>query len=153
MGDALELINGRCWFQTMDGVQHEIDGTWDLLIAHPPCTYLTNAGARHLFAGGALNQERFEKGLEAKEFFMSFYNADCPRIAIENPIASKVYELPPYSQIIQPYEYGHPHTKKTCLWLKGLENLEPTDVVEPIKGKRFQQKKRKLEILLLGNGL
>ena len=86
MGDALAIINGRCTFQTMDGEQHEIDGTWDLLIAHPPCTFLSNAGARWLYKGGTLNQERYQKGLTAKEFFMKFFNADCPRIAVDNPV-------------------------------------------------------------------
>lgn len=74
-------------------------------------------------------QGRYQKGLKAKEFFMMFYNADCEKIAIENPISSKVYNLPPRSQIIQPYEYGHPYSKKTCLWLKGLPMLTPTDVL------------------------
>lgn len=104
---------------------------WDMIIAHPPCTYLTNAGARHLWKGHQLNQERYEKGLEAKEFFMAFLNADCPRIAVENPIPSKVFELPKYTQTVQPYEYGHPYTKKTCFWLKGLDPLVPTSVVDP----------------------
>ena len=114
--DALELLKMK----------------WDMIIAHPPCTYLTNAGARHLWKGHQLNQERYEKGLEAKKFFMAFLNADCPRIAVENPIPSKVFELPKYTQTVQPYEYGHPYTKKTCLWLKGLPELVPTDVVEPV---------------------
>lgn len=104
---------------------------WDMIIAHPPCTYLTNAGARHLWKGHQLNQERYEKGLEAKEFFMAFLHADCPKIAVENPIPSKVFELPKYTQTVQPYEYGHPYTKKTCFWLKGLDPLVPTDIVEP----------------------
>lgn len=129
--DALALINGECSFMTCDGEIHRIDGRWDMLIAHPPCTYLTNAGARHLWKGHQLNQERYEKGLEAKAFFMAFLNADCPKIAVENPIPSKVFELPPYTQTVQPYEYGHPFTKKTCFWLKGLEPLKPTDTVEP----------------------
>ena len=129
--DALALINGNCTFVTQDGGLHSIDGKWDLLIAHPPCTYLTNAGARHLWKGHQLNQERYEKGLEAKEFFMAFLNADCPKIAVENPIPSKVFELPKYTQTVQPYEYGHPYTKKTCFWLKGLNPLLPTEVVEP----------------------
>lgn len=133
MGDALELINGRCSFQTMDGVEHQIDGMWDLLIAHPPCTFLSNAGARWLYKGGTLNQERYQKGLAAKEFFLKFYNADCPRIAVENPIPSSVYEMPQYSQTVQPYEHGHPWSKKTCLWLKGLRPLKPTDVVMDFK--------------------
>lgn len=130
--DALALINGNCSFLTCDGELHRIDGTWDLLIAHPPCTYLTNAGARHLWKGHQLNRERYEKGLEAKAFFMAFLNADCDRIAVENPIPSKVFDLPKYTQTVQPFEYGHPFTKKTCFWLKGLEPLVPTDIVEPV---------------------
>lgn len=113
--DALALINGNCSFMTCDGELHSIEGKWDMLIAHPPCTYLTNAGARWLYAGGKLNEERYQKGLEAKTFFLNFLKADCERIAVENPIPSSVYNLPQYSQIVQPYEYGHPHTKKTCL--------------------------------------
>ena len=63
---------------------------------------------------------------------MKFLNADCEHIAVENPIPSKVFELPKYTQTIQPYQFGHPFTKKTCLWLKGLPTLQPTDEVEPI---------------------
>ena len=102
---------------------------WDLIIAHPPCTFLSNAGARFLYPKGVLNEERLAKGMEAKEFFMAPYNADCPRIAVENPIPSKVYGLPEYTQIIQPWMFGHPVQKKTCLWLKGLPLLQPTDIV------------------------
>ena len=104
---------------------------WDMIIAFPPCTYLTNAGARHLWKGGELNQERYEKGLKAKEFFLQFYNANCKRICIENPTPSKVYKLPEKTQVIQPYQFGHPFTKRTQLWLKGLPLLSPTKVVEP----------------------
>ena len=79
---------------------------WDLLVAHPPCTYLSNAGARHLWKGGELNQERYAKGLIAKEFFMKLLNAEhIPQRAIENPIQSKIYELPPHTQTIQPYDF------------------------------------------------
>ena len=106
-----------------------INDGWDLMIAHPPCTYLSNAGARHLYPKGVLNKDRFNNGLEAKEFFMTLYNADIPMICVENPIPSKVYELPEYTQTIQPYEHGHPFKKKTCLWLKGLPNLVPTKIV------------------------
>ena len=88
-GDVLPLLNGNCEFVTMDGVTHRIDGKWDLLIAHPPCTYLSNAGARWLYAGGELNAERYRKGLEGKKFFMAMLNADCPRIAVENPTPSR----------------------------------------------------------------
>ena len=143
MQDVLPLLNGNCEFTTVDGTKHKIDGKWDMIIAHPPCTYLTNAGARWLWAGGELNEERYQKGIEAKKFFLQLLNADCDKIAVENPVPSTIYELPKYTQTIQPYEHGHPQTKKTCLWLKGLPQLQPTDIVKPVKGKRFQQKNGK----------
>lgn len=118
--DVLPLLNGNCDFKTVNG---------DMIIAHPPCTYLSNAGARFLYPKGVLNEDRLKLGLEAKVFFMKIYNADCEKIAIENPIPSKVYGLPKYTQTIQPYEFGHPYQKKTCLWLKGLKPLQPTDVL------------------------
>jgi hypothetical protein len=127
--DVLPLLNGNCEFQTVDGITHRINGKWDLIIAHPPCTYLSNAGARFLYPKGVLNEERLKTGMVAKEFFMTIYNANCERIAIENPIPSKIYELPTYTQTIQPYEYGHPFKKKTCLWLKGLPMLQPTNIL------------------------
>ena len=129
--DVLPLLNGNCSFATVDGQIHHVEGRWDMLLAFPPCTYLTNAGARHLWKGGVLNEERYQKGLKAKAFFMQFYNADCPRIAIENPTPSRIYELPKCTQTIQPYQFGHKFTKRTNLWLKGLPPLEYTDVVEP----------------------
>lgn len=119
-------------FQTQDGKYHTVCGKWDLIIAHPPCTYLSNAGARHLYKGGKLNIERYNKGHQAMLFFIKFLNADCERICVENPIPSKVFGLPKYTQIIQPSEHGHPYTKRTCLWLKGLDPLHPTNLVEPI---------------------
>lgn len=102
---------------------------WDMIIAFPPCTYLSNAGARHLWKSGELNIERYQKGLKAKEFFMMFYNADCPKIAIENPISSRIYEMPKHTQEIQPYQFGHPVRKTTRLWLRGLPELKPTNIV------------------------
>lgn len=132
LGDCIPLLNGNCTFTTQDGQSHTIDSKWDLIIAHPPCTYLTNAGARHLWKGHKLNLERYKLGLEAKDFFMRFYTADCDKVCIENPIPSKIFDLPPYSQTIQPYEHGEPYTKRTCLWIKGLPMLKPTNIVEPI---------------------
>lgn len=121
-------------FRTMDEILHCISGKWDLIIAHPPCTYLSNAGACRLYPRkGQLDQERYKKGLQAKAFFMKLYNADCEHICVENPIPSKVFEMPPYTQIIQPYEYGHPYSKKTCLWIKGLPKLQPTNVLSEYK--------------------
>ena len=106
---------------------------WDMMIAHPPCTYLSNAGARFLYPGGkenGMNMERYAKGMEAREFFMKLYDANIPKICVENPISSKVYNLPTHTQTIQPYEYGHPFKKATRLWLKGLPPLEPTNIVD-----------------------
>ena len=129
--DVLPLLNGRCEFITCDGIRHYIDGKWDLIIAHPPCTYLSNAGACRLYQKrGQLNTERYKKGLEAKEFFMQFINADCERIAIENPVHSKIFEMPKYTQEIQPYQFGHPVSKKTRLWLKNLSPLVYTNVID-----------------------
>ena len=125
LGDALKAIQGG-QIVTMDGVTHDIP-KWDLLIAHPPCTYLSNAGACRLYPhSGQLDRKRYEKGMQAKQFFLAFLNADIERIAVENPIPSEVFKLPKYTQIIEPYQFGHPYTKKTCLWLKNLPNLVPT---------------------------
>ena len=106
---------------------------WDMIIAFPPCTYLSNAGACRLYpTKGHLDVVRYAKGLKAKEFFLSILNADCPKIAVENPVSSKIFNMPPCTQEIQPYMFGHPYTKKTRLWLKGLCLLNPTNVVTPI---------------------
>ena len=108
-----------------------LEQVWDMIIAFPPCTYLSNAGACRLYPQkGVLSQERYEKGLAAKEFFMKFYNANCEKIAIENPVSSSVYNMPVHSQEIQPWEHGHPFSKKTRLWLKGLPMLIPSNIVD-----------------------
>ena len=130
MQDVIPLLNGNCEFETVDGIKHKIEGKWDLIIAHPPCTYLSNAGARFLYPKGVLNEDRLKLGLAAKEFFMQIYNADCDKICVENPIPSRVFGLPKYSQTVQPYEHGHPFKKKTCFWLKSLPFLKPTDIVD-----------------------
>lgn len=111
-----------------------LDKKWDLIIAHPPCTYMSKAGARWMYpTAGNISQERLAKAMEAKEFFLKILNADCDRIAIENPRPLKVVELPKPSQVIQPYQFGHPYSKATCLWLKGLPPLEPTEVLTEYK--------------------
>ena len=120
-----------------DVLEH-LNKDWDLIIAHPPCTYLSNAGACRLYPEkGKLDMERYEKGLIAKDFFMKFYNHSCTKIAIENPVSSRIFELPKYSQEIQPYEFGHPYTKKTRLWLKGLPKLKPTNIIDKSEVKTF----------------
>ena len=91
----------------------------------PPCTYLTNAGAVRMRVKGEIVQERFQKAMEAKAFFLQFFNASISHIAVENPTPMKIVGLPPYAQAIQPYEYGHPYSKRTCLWPKNLPPLRP----------------------------
>lgn len=135
LGDVLKVLQGG-YFTTMDGTEHNVE-KWDLIIAHPPCTYLSNAGACRLYkvinGKTYIERERFEKGLDGKEFFMSCYSAKCEHIAVENPIPSAIYRLPMYTQAIQPYEYGEPYSKKTCLWLKSLPKLKPTKILTEYK--------------------
>lgn len=116
------------WLKLSNGTSKTIDA-WDLMIAHPPCTYLSNAGSLHLFKGKKLNQERYKYGLEAKEFFMKLLNASIPKICVENPIQTTIFKIPKYAQIIQPWQFGDEASKSTCLWLKGLPKLEPTKIV------------------------
>lgn len=128
--DCLPLLDGNCTFTTEGGQMHTISGKWDMIIAHPPCTYLSNAGARSLYPQGVLNRERYQKGLEAKSFFLKILNADCDRIAVENPVSSRIFQMPKHTQQIQPYQFGHPYKKLTRLWLKNLPCLVPTKIVD-----------------------
>ena len=124
--DVLSILNPLpvIWFSTMDGTFYDFD-KWDLIIAHPPCTDLAVSGARWF-------KEKQADGRQQKsiDFFMEFVNANCPRIAIENPVGimSRIYRKP--DQIIQPWQFGHGETKATCLWLKGLKLLKPTNIVD-----------------------
>lgn len=130
--DVIPLLNGHCEFITCDGKTHEIENSWDLLIAHPPCTYLSNAGARHLWKGHELQADRVMLGIQSRDLFMQFLWSSIPLICVENPVPSKVFCLPQYTQSIQPYMFGHPYTKKTCFWLKGLPPLKSTNIVKPV---------------------
>lgn len=131
--DVLPLINGKCVFKTMDGHTHTQHERWDLIIAHPPCTYLTVTGNRWFNTDlyGQKAVKRYTDRDEASEFFMRFVYADCERIAIENPVGymNTYYREP--DQIIHPFYFGEPVSKATCLWLKGLPLLVPTKIVEP----------------------
>ena len=131
LGDALISIRGGI-VTTMDGKEHDV-GTWDLLIAHPPCTYLTVTGNRwfNISRYGVKAVQRYKDREEAADFFMRFVKCKSPKVAIENPIGymSTAYQKP--TQIIHPYMFGDPARKATCLWLKGLPKLTPTDIVEP----------------------
>ena len=141
MQDVLPLLNGRCEFAAVGGEKHCIDGKWDMIIAFPPCTHLAVSGAAWFEKKRADGRQR-----EGIEFFCKFLEADCDKVAIENPVGimggdyirkwfsdiAQKYDLPRKpSQVIQPYEFGDPFEKKTCLWLKGLPLLKSTNAVEP----------------------
>lgn len=137
MGDALLIINGNCTFKTMDGAIHTIEGTWDLLIAHPPCTFLTLSGNRwfNVDRYGEKAMKRIQEREKAIAFFMAFVNADCLRIAIENPIGIMSSRFRKADQIIQPWQFALSEEEKTekstCLWLKGLHPLKPMITEKP----------------------
>ncbi len=149
-GDVLKILNPQQTFEgelkgieffTTDGELHSFVGEWDMIIAHPPCTYLTNGGAVRVFRQEfkdyppygkfqMVNVERVKQGMIGRDLFMAIMYAHCDKIAIENPIPMSIYMLPPCQQIVQPYEYGDPYSKRTCLWLKGLPKLQPTNVLQ-----------------------
>lgn len=132
-GDVTELLDGNCVFETCDGSTHECTGKWDLIIGFPPCTYLTVTGNRWFNEDvyGDAARERKEKREDAADFFMTVANADCDHIAIENPIGYMNSHWRKPDQIVQPYMFGDAFEKRTCLWLKNLPNLTPTNVVQP----------------------
>jgi site-specific DNA-cytosine methylase len=122
------------WHIKGDAVAEAYSGKYDLMIAHPPCTYMSKAGARWMYpTAGNLNQERFELAMEAKDMFLKLLNAPIKYIAVENPVPLKVVGLPKHSQAVQPYEYGHEYSKRTLLWLKNLPLLTPTEIVSDYK--------------------
>lgn len=140
-GDVLPLLNGNCEFKTTDGANHLIRGKWDAIIAFPPCTHLAVSGASHFEKKRADGRQR-----DGINFFCKFFEADCDHMAIENPVniisgeyvgrwfpdITKRYGLPiKPTQRIQPYMFGDPFEKLTCLWLKDLPKLTPTKVVVP----------------------
>lgn len=131
--NVLPFLDGDCKFTTMDGAEHEVKGKWDLIVAHPPCTYLTLSGNRWFNEeryGDKARQRKLDRA-DAAAFFMRFVNADCDHIAIENPIGYMNTYYRQADQIVQPYWFGDPFEKRTCWWLKGLPELTPTNMVEP----------------------
>lgn len=128
--DVLPLLNGSCSFTTQDGLLHTIEKKWDLIIAHPPCTYLSNVAAARLYPkAGCIDIIRYQKGMQARSFFMSIYNADCDCICIENPLPSRCFNLPIHSDTVNWFNFGFPYTKRTLLWLKGLPPLFSTSIL------------------------
>jgi len=125
VGDCIPLLSGDVTFTTSDGALHAIEGKWDMILAFPPCTYLTRAGAANI----PKDPSRIDLGHQATQFLKTILSADCPRIAIENPVPMKQFKLPRYDQIIHPYWFGDRVNKPTCLWLRGLPPLKPTNIV------------------------
>lgn len=133
MQDVIPLVNGNCEFHTADHKYHRIDGKWDMIIAFPPCTYLTSAGTRHYSLKCNPPDKvaaRIKEREKAISFFLIFANADCEKIAIENPVGYMNTHWRKPDQIIHPYYFAESiddtenyYQKRTCLWLKGLPVL------------------------------
>lgn len=138
-GDVLPLLNGRCSFTTMDGTQHIQDSRWDMIIAFPPCTYLCVTGNRwfNIERYGDKARQRYKNRYDAIVFFMRFALANCEKIAIENPVGVMSSCFRKADQIINPYLFGDHYEKKTCLWLKNLPLLSPTQIVKPPQRRKY----------------
>ena len=141
--DVLPLLDGFVLFNTADGTPHFVGSRWDMIIAFPPCTYLTVTGNRwfNIERYGDKAVQRHKDRADAIKFFLAFANANCDKIAIENPVGIMSSEWRKPNQIINPYQFGDPFEKKTCLWLKGLPELKPTNVVGTPPRKQFESGK------------
>jgi hypothetical protein len=131
----LEPAEGRSHHHLQGDCRQYLDAAWDLLIAHPPCTYLANSGVRWLYGGKGTTPDpvRWQHMRDAAAFFALLLHAPIPRIAVENPIMHRHgVEIigRRHDQSIQPWQHGHGETKATCLWLKNLPALQPTDIVD-----------------------
>lgn len=137
--DILETSGNNPEWHIKDDVLNVLKGTWDIIIAFPPCTYLTVTGNRwfNVEKYGDKAIERYRERKKAIKFFLAIAKADCDKIAIENPVGimSTIWRKP--DQIIEPYMFGDPYEKKTCLWLKGLKPLIPTNIVKVPERTKF----------------
>lgn len=133
------------WHIVGDAVAVAYDGSWDLMIAHPPCTYLAVSGLRWLTnPDGTRNDERYAAQDDALNFVSALMDAPIPMIAIENPVSVISGRIRKADQVVQPYHFGDKARKATCLWLKNLPPLQPTNIVEPeyyesSTGKRYDK--------------
>ena len=140
--DILPCTGGHPEWHLQGDVFGFIDQGWDLMVAHPPCTFLSVSGARHLYnKDGSANRERYEKQYEALEFVKKLMDADIPRIAIENPVSVISTKIRKPDQIVQPWMFGDSASKTTCLWLKNLPKLVATNVVDKGDFKEWIDKK------------
>jgi len=131
--DILPCSGGHPEWHIQGDVLEQLDKDWDIIIAHPPCTYLSLAGNRWFDVNkyGDKATKRVKDRELAIEFFMKFVNCKCSKVCIENPLGTINTRYRKPDQIIQPYQFGHPDRKATGLWLKGLPKLIPTEIVEP----------------------
>lgn len=132
IGDVTPLLEGKKSFLTETGARKRVP-RFDLLIAHPPCTYLCKVGSPHMVHNNILDEKRYKKMIEAKEFFFRCLNAKFNYIAVENPLPMARAELPRPTTWVQPWQFGHPYSKKTLLWLKNLPPLFPTKIMANYK--------------------
>ena len=141
--DILESSGGYPQWHLKQDVFPLLKQRWDMIIAFPPCTYLTVTGNRwfNVEKYGEKALERHQNRLDAIRFFMDFANAHCAKVAIENPIGIMSSKWRKPNQIINPWQFGDAFEKKTCLWLKGLSELEPTNIVEPPPRTQFKSGK------------
>ena len=141
--DILESSGGHPEWHLQQDVTELLKQKWDIVIAFPPCTYLTVTGNRwfNIDRYGEKAIKRHQDRKEAIDFFMLFANADCEKIVIENPVGVMSSEWRKPNQIINPFQFGDAFEKKTCLWIKGLPNLEATNIVEPPPRTEFKSGK------------
>ena len=123
------------WHIKGDAIEEAYSGKYGLMIAHPPCTYLSKAGARWMYpTAGTICPDRYAKAMEAKRFFLQLLYAPIDYVAVENPTPLKCVGLPTHPvQVVQPYQFGHPYSKRTLLWLKNLPHLQHGEIVENYK--------------------
>jgi len=133
--DIIDCSGGHPEWHIQQDVIGLLKEQWDIIIAHPPCTFLCVPGAHYLHK----QKDRWEKMYKAREFFMIFFNHNCSKVCIENPVPHKYAKLPKYNQIIHPWMFGHEQVKRTALWLKGLPLLKPTKIMEN-HGERYFRK-------------
>jgi hypothetical protein len=143
---SCDILPNESKYHIQDDVMKHLDKGWDLMIAHPPCTYLCNSGVSWLHK----DESRWDKLKDGSNFFMSLHDYDIPKICVENPIPHKYGKLPKYTQIIQPYEFGHMERKSTCLWLKNLPKLTPTNNVKDEMDKLPKKEQQRIHYMSPG---
>ena len=137
--DVIECSGGHPEWHLQQDVTELLEQEWDMIIAFPPCTHLAVSGARHFE-----QKRRDGRQQQGIDFFMKFANAKCERVSIENPVGIMSTKWRKPDQIVQPYQFGDPHKKTTCLWLKGLPKLQHTELVEVCDFREYECKSGKI---------